>query len=151
MLPNPRDLAAGLIFAFCGIGFAASAFWGLDLGTSRRMGPGYFPLLAALILLVIGVAVCAKAFRPTTETSGPVAWRGLFAISVAVMTFALSFAVLGFLPALVLLIGISTTASGHSTLIGAVALTLVLTIFCVAIFSFGLGMPIRLIGPLFTE
>ncbi|KAB2862749.1 MAG: tripartite tricarboxylate transporter TctB family protein, partial [Bauldia sp.] len=48
---NKSDLGAGAIFIAIGLGFAAMTFAELDIGTARRMGPGYFPIMLAGILV----------------------------------------------------------------------------------------------------
>src|SRR5690606_23028922 len=53
---------------------------GLDLGTAVRMGPGYFPLILALILTGLGAIVLAQAMRVAGEPIGPIALRGMLFI-----------------------------------------------------------------------
>src|SRR5690606_8490719 len=47
---NRSDLGAGAIFIAIGLGFAAITLLELDIGTARRMGPGYFPIMLSGIL-----------------------------------------------------------------------------------------------------
>ncbi|MCU0908987.1 MAG: hypothetical protein MUF73_16465 [Rhodobacteraceae bacterium] len=61
---DPVDTAAGALFVVLGAGFA----WfgrGLEIGTTFRMGPGYFPLVLAglLILLGLGGGCCSSCLR----------------------------------------------------------------------------------------
>lgn len=57
-----RDGAAGLAFFVFGIGFAVLAL-NYPLGTTMRMGPGYFPVVLGLILAGLGLVVGLGAFR----------------------------------------------------------------------------------------
>lgn len=57
---NTRDMLSGIIFIL----FAGIAYWlnqDHALGTPRRMGPGYMPMLTFVILAGIGSVVCLLA------------------------------------------------------------------------------------------
>ena len=47
------DAAAGVLFILFGLFFGIQSL-GLDLGTAFRMGPGYFPLVLAVVLVIFG-------------------------------------------------------------------------------------------------
>ena len=51
-----KDLSAGAIFIAIAAFFLSSAWLNLEIGTSFRMGPGYFPVALAVLLLVLGGA-----------------------------------------------------------------------------------------------
>jgi hypothetical protein len=53
-----RDLLAGAVFVALGLAFLVGAL-GLERGTAFRMGPGYFPLVLAGLLVLIGVTMSA--------------------------------------------------------------------------------------------
>ena len=46
-----KDLLAGAIFIAIGAFFLSNAWRNLEIGTSFQMGPGYFPVVLAGILL----------------------------------------------------------------------------------------------------
>jgi hypothetical protein len=72
-----KDLAAGILFATIGLAFAFGSMR-YPLGTSARMGPGYFPLLLGLLLTFLGSVEIIKAVarQPTTEGAiGPWPWK----------------------------------------------------------------------------
>src|SRR5215831_9872652 len=77
----PKDFWSGVMFC----GFAAVAIFaarGYSLGSAGRMGPGYFPLLLAGLLAVLGGALIAAGvclFGVLIEPSG-------LAVSLAVLT-----------------------------------------------------------------
>lgn len=57
---NTRDLLSGIILVL----FAVVGYWlnqDHNLGTPRRMGPGYMPMLTFVILIGIGSVVCLLA------------------------------------------------------------------------------------------
>ena len=60
-LRNIRDLLAGCMFVSFGLAFLYFA-QDYQLGSARRMGPAYFPVVLALILIGIGLATVARAF-----------------------------------------------------------------------------------------
>ena len=58
---NAKDIASGVILIL----FAAVALWlnqDHSLGSARRMGPGYMPMLVFWILLGLGIIILGSAF-----------------------------------------------------------------------------------------
>lgn len=144
---NSKDAVAGLLFILLGLGFGANAYFNLALGTSLRMGPGYFPLLLSIILVGLGVATLVQALNKDDEAWGSVPWRGLVFILLGPVAFGAAIQGLGLVPSLAIISFITAFASQRMTLPMAVALTAGLTLFCVAVFTWGLGMPLPLWGP----
>ncbi len=60
---NQAQFCAGLLFAAIG---AAALIGGRSypLGTPARIGPGFYPLLLAILLLALGAAAALTALRP---------------------------------------------------------------------------------------
>jgi Tripartite tricarboxylate transporter TctB family len=143
---NVKDVGAGLIFIAIGLLFGLGST-GLEIGTSLRMGPGYFPLVLAGFLVALGLAIVAYGFGHTATGPLVVPWRGLVLILAAPVVFGLTVRGLGLAPALVLVVLISAFASRRMSVPVALALSLGLTVFCVLVFSLGLGLPLRLFGP----
>jgi Tripartite tricarboxylate transporter TctB family len=147
MTINTKDAAAGLLFIALGLAFGLNAYFTLDLGTNLRMGPGYFPLLLSGVLVVLGITILVRSFAQQDEDWGTAAWRGMFFILLGPVAFGLTLQGLGLVPALAIIAFISSFASQRVSPLLAIALTIGLTFFCVAVFSWGLGSPIRLFGP----
>jgi hypothetical protein len=143
---NLRDATAGAIFFAIGVAFAIGAR-DLEFGTAFRMGPGYFPWLLSIILMLLGTVVIAGAFTTPGEPLGPIPLRGLLLVLSAPIVFGLTVRKLGLIPAIVLATLISVVASRRSDLRLATLLTAGLTLFCVAVFSYGLRLPLPLLGP----
>ena len=149
MATKPRDdtdMIAGLLL------MAAAAFFGwqtsgLEIGTSLRMGPGYFPMVLSGLLFLLGVLVFLKSFGRTGEPMGPVAWRGMLFILPAPVFFGLTVRGLGFVPALFLTALIASQASARMRPLPALVLAVLVTIISTLIFSYGLGLPFRRVGP----
>jgi hypothetical protein len=98
-IKSQRDFFSGLIFMAMGIAFA----WGASsygIGESARMGPGYFPVALAVVLLLLGLVLMFKSLVVETEDGEPIvnwAWRPLFFVIAANLAFGVLF---GGLPAL---------------------------------------------------
>jgi uncharacterized membrane protein len=147
-MPERRnDLFAGAIFVGLGLAFGAEAWFALPIGSALRMGPGFFPLLLAVLLVLIGLAVVFVPSGAAETPSGPIPWRGLAVLLPAPVIFGATIRGLGLAPAIALIVLITVFASRNVSLRFAILLTIGLTAFCVALFHFGLGLPIRLFGP----
>jgi len=144
---NVRDIAAGSFFVCAGAAFILNATKTLDFGNATQMGPGYFPVLLAGILCFLGLAIALQAFRSEWSSVGVIPWRAAFLVGLAPITFATALEPLGLLPALLISIFLASLSSRKVSLGMAVLITVVLTTFCVVIFSYALGLPIPLIGP----
>jgi hypothetical protein len=147
MTINTKDAAAGLLFIALGVVFGLNAYFTLDLGTNLRMGPGYFPLLLSVVLIVLGIAIFVRSLAVEDEEWGAIAWRGMFFILLGPIVFGLTLQGLGLVPALAIISFIASFASQRMSPLLAIALTVGLPLFCVAVFSWGLNSPIRLFGP----
>ena len=143
---NVKDLGAGVIFIVIGLLFGVGAMQH-ELGTALRMGPGYFPLVLAGFLVALGLAIVMQGLGHSTPGRLTVPWRGLVLILAAPVVFGLTVRGLGLAPALALVALISAFGSRRMSVLLAVALTVGLTVFCVLVFSLGLGLPLRLFGP----
>ncbi|MBP1883883.1 tripartite tricarboxylate transporter TctB family protein [Sinorhizobium mexicanum] len=131
--------AVGLFFAWQSLG--------LDLGTAFRMGPGYFPLLLSCVLTLLGVVILVQSARVQGEPMGAIAVRGMLFILPAPIFFGLTVRGLGFAPAIFLTALIACFASHRMKSHWALAISLVLTVFSVAVFSYGLNLPFERFGP----
>lgn len=143
---NRSDLGAGAIFIAIGLGFAAITLLELDIGTARRMGPGYFPIMLSGILIVLGLAVALKSVAHGDEPRGPLPWRGLAVLLSVPVIFGLLIRPLGMVPVLLITTFLTSFASRRMTVAAALLLTVGLTVFCVVVFNLGLGLPLRLFG-----
>jgi Tripartite tricarboxylate transporter TctB family len=143
---NKADFAAGLLFILFGAVFGLTAL-GLDMGTTLRMGPGYFPMVLAVILTGLGVAIVISAFASVGEEMGTYAWRGMVFILTAPVFFGLTVRGLGFVPSIFATTLIAALAGAKQRLPSALVLALAVTIFTTLVFSYALGLPFRRFGP----
>ena len=114
-------------------------------GTSLRMGPGYFPTVLGSILALFGLWFIVKAFRSTEKIEPGWSLRALTVIPVSLVLFGILMTYGGFVPALIVLIFGSALASDEFNLLEVVLLTVGLTIGCIAVFIWGLGLPYPLV------
>ena len=146
IIRNPRDVMSGLLFIVLAGLFAWQAL-DLPMGTAVRMGPGYFPLLLAGLMGLLGLIVLINGLRFPGEMPSGIAWRALFVLTFSVVFFGAAVRPLGFLPALAISVFVSAAASRKFNLVTALASTAVMTVFAWAVFIKGLGLPLPLLGP----
>lgn len=99
-IKSQKDFYAGLMFTLVGLVFAVTSATSYNIGTGARMGPGYFPLLLGVVLVVLGLVITATGFTSKAEDGdkiGKWAWRPLFFVIAANLIFGL---LLGGLPKL---------------------------------------------------
>jgi hypothetical protein len=144
---NLRDALCGALFVAIA-GFFALGALGLEVGTARRMGPGYFPLLLAGVLALLGAVILANALRARAAGAfGDIAWRGMAFILPAPILFGLTVRGLGLAPAIALTAFVAALASRRMSLARAALTTAAITAFSVGVFSYALGLPYQRIGP----
>jgi Tripartite tricarboxylate transporter TctB family len=143
---NRADLTAGILFVLFGLGFGIASL-GLELGTTLRMGPGYFPMLLAVLLTGLGLAIVFTSFRTEGEAVGTYAWRGMVFILGAPIFFGLTVRGLGFVPSIFVTTLIAALAGLKLKPLHAVGLAIAVTVFCTLVFSVALGLPFRRFGP----
>lgn len=143
---SPKDVLAGLLF----IALAALFAWQagtLPMGSSVRMGPGYFPMVLSGLMGILGLIVLINGFRFKGEAPSGIAWRGLFFLTFASVFFGLFLRPLGFLPTLGVTVFLCALGSQKFHLVTGLAIAAVMVVFSWAVFIWGLGLPIQLLGP----
>jgi len=148
-IKNPQDFWCGLFF----IGLGALAIYlarDYPMGSALQMGPGYFPMWLGGIIMAFGVAIGGLAFRfegapgQDLKASGW-AFRPWIVLTGALSMYALLMdAGAGFVPSLMALTIGCALAHKDVRWGETIVLSVILTAACVAIFSYGLGMPFRL-------
>jgi hypothetical protein len=128
------------------MGFGVLALWiaqDYPGGTARRMGPGYFPSLLGYGLCVIGALLLVHGLLRDERAVEAVSARP-FLVLVAVVIFALLLQPAGLAAATTALILISAFANREFRLLETLVSAAVLVAFSVAVFIFGLGLPISI-------
>ncbi len=145
-IKSPKDFWCGLLL----IAIAAIFVLGLidlPIGSAFRMGPGYFPLLLTILLALLGLAILANGLRVEGPEVGAIPLRALLLIAIPIIFFGATLRGLGLVPSLALTVLATTFAVREWRPVTAFSTTLALLVGCVAIFVFGLGLPLSLFGP----
>ena len=142
-LSGNKDFVAGLLFALIG-GFAMALAFGYPLGTTMRMGPGYFPATLGGILVLFGLVILARGLRSGERVSEPWGWRPLGWALLSLLLFGFLVTRLGLVPALVAMLVTASLAGRELRWRETLVLTVVMTAFAVALFVYGLKIPFRL-------
>ena len=141
---SPRDFFAGAIFLLFGL---CAVLVGRDypMGTAFHMGSGYFPIVLGALLLILGAGICIKSLVITGEKLETIGLRPLLLVLLAIGAFATSVDSIGLVAATVLMTVIGAAASPESRWREVVVLTLVLLGLSVGAFTYGLGLPFKLL------
>ena len=122
----------------------------LEVGSSFRMGPGYFPTILSWLMVALGAAMAGLAWRaPHQEDAfGAVPWRALVLVVGAVLFFGLTLRGLGLVPVLLVVVLATAWASRYASLKASVPLwPWASPPSARCLFIKGLGLPLPLIGP----
>ncbi len=98
-IKSQKDFFSGLLFVVIGGAFALGAS-NYNIGTSARMGPGFFPLMLGILLAILGLIVTVRALVVQTadgDKIGAWAWKPLSFIIAANLLFGV---LLGGLPSI---------------------------------------------------
>lgn len=145
---NTKELASSLTLILIGGGFTIGSLLTLELGTTFKMGPGYFPLILSSLITLIGFILLFSAVKKDGGLDiTPAPMRAIVAIVVAPVLFGLSVRGAGFVPAVALTTLSASLASPDLNLRSVAVIAACMTLFCVFVFIYALGMPVRLIGP----
>jgi hypothetical protein len=115
------------------------------MGNAFRMGPGYFPVMLAILLMGIGTLVAGLAFRSGNVTLPKLAWRPTLIVTVAIVLFGLLINGTGLLVTTLILVGASRLARPGYPWVETAILSAVLAAICAAVFSFGLRIQMPLL------
>jgi hypothetical protein len=138
-----QDFAAGVMFAL----FGAAGLWfgrNYPVGTSLRMGPGYMPWMLCWLLILFGAGIAIKGALTPGEPLSRWYLRPLTLVSAGLMTFAVLIENVG-LPAAVIGTTVVGALGGQQFRVHEVIpLAVGLAIGSVAIFIWGLGLPMTI-------
>jgi hypothetical protein len=135
------------MFILIGGAFVVGAL-GYELGAPLRMGPGAFPVLVGALVAALGLAIVVKGLiAGEVADFGPIPWRAIAVIVLAVMFFGFTVRGLGFVPTSAVTALLTTLASTRVRPLMAVAVAAGLTLASTLIFVVGLQLRIPLWGP----
>ena len=143
-LRNNKDFFAGLLL----LGIGALGFYlalGYPFGTAIRMGPGYFPRVLSVILMVFGLFVLIRGILSPEKVIGKWGWKPLAFITVALVAFGFLMERFGLIPALVVMFFVAALGGHEFRVVEVLILTVLMSVFAVGVFVYGLGLPYPLI------
>ena len=139
----PKDFWSGVMFC----GFAAVSIFaarGYSLGSAGRMGPGYFPLLLAILLAALGGTLIARSVVSSGEPLARFHVLPLVVIAAAVCLFGVLIEPMGLVVSLAVLTLMAASSGGRFRLMETLMLAAVLIVFSVGVFVYALGLPLNI-------
>ena len=143
---NRVDVIGGAVMILLGAGFAIYAWIDLPMGTMLRMGPGFMPMLLALVLVGLGAAVILQ--RPEVEAE-PIHMLGLRTTGLIILSpllFAATVKGIGLIGATFASTVVACFATTTMTIRRSMLVAISLAAFVTGVFYYGLAVPVPLIG-----
>ncbi len=141
MIRNPRDFYTGLLFVAFGVAALVMA-QSYPVGTAARMGPGYFPRLLGILLVVGGSLQSLIGLRGAPAPQPEWHWRRLLLLLASVSLFILAAPWLGLVAAGLALVFVSAAASREFRWREALVVGALQGAAATALFVYGLGVPL---------
>jgi putative tricarboxylic transport membrane protein len=138
-----QDFMAGLAI----IAVAALAFWlarDLPAGNGGGMGPGTLPKGLAVLFALLGLALLLNSLFEKGERLARWSIRGPLLILGALVVFGLAVRPLGLAIAGPLAIAVAALSSDEVRWKETLVFGVLMTVFCIGLFKFALGLPIPL-------
>ena len=146
---DPKELWSGGLLVFIGMATVLASL-NYKLGTLARMGPGYFPLILGIILMILGllIFISPDVSSPREDGLEKLPKGAQLKTWLLVVASVALFVVLGkyggLAPATFSLCFIAALADSKNSLKTALAVGVILTLFTVVVFHYGLGMQLPL-------
>jgi hypothetical protein len=143
-LRGSADLYLGLLLLL----ISGVVIWyisGLEIGTVRRMGSGFFPLALALILAGFGLILAIRGVLTRGIGAGPITIRPLLLILLSFVVFALLVDRIGLIFAIFAQISVAHFASDETKIYQSVIFGAVLAVLSAGVFVGLLNMPVELL------
>lgn len=140
-----RDTIAGALLALAGFFIAIYAYLYYPIGQISRMGPGMFPFMMGIALLLVSGGIVAKSFLNAREAVA-INVRATTVVLGALAAFALMVKPLGAVPATMALLLISSAAVPARRLLRTLLFSSIVTAAIVFIFAYLVGINLKLFG-----
>ena len=151
MIKNPKDFWSGVMFASIGFAFAIIVkVYEYPMGTASRMGAGYFPFVLGIIMGLIGIVILIQSFASEGPPMSKFAWKPLFWILGAVVVFGLIAKSAGLALSIIILVALSSYGGDQFKVKEVVISSLILAVFSVGVFVYGLKLPFPIWPPFIT-
>ena len=136
---NPKDFWAGVLFIAVGV-FAIGLGSRYNLGSAARMGPGYFPRILGILLIILGGVLTLRALRLQGAPIPRWKWRPTLIVLGSVVLFGLIVTQVGMALSTVMLIVMASAASPEFRPREAVISGVFLAALAVGVFVIGLKL-----------
>jgi len=136
---SPKDFIAGLMFIAIGIGAIVVAL-NYTLGTAARMGPGYFPRILGILMIVLGAVLVLRSLRFQGAPLPGWKWRPVVVVLGSTIIFGLIVNYVGLVLSTILLIVMASAASREFRPKEAVISGVLLAALAVGVFVIGLKL-----------
>ena len=139
LIRHPKDFWSGVLFM--GIGAFALIYGSkYTLGTAARMGPGYFPRILGILMIVLGALLALRALRLRGDRIPGWKWRPTLLVLGSVVVFGAIVKLVGMAIATVILILMASAASHEFRPKEALIAGVFLAALAVGVFVVGLNL-----------
>jgi hypothetical protein len=140
-----KDFLAGALFVAIG-GFAFVIAQNYRMGTAMQMGPGYFPIVLSVIIIILGCCVMAVAAMKPERSEVVATWelRPLIAVLASILAFAVLIRPWGLVASIAACVVIARIGARDRGFLEIAAVIVVLSVCSIAIFSYGLHLSLRI-------
>ena len=131
-----KNVCSSALFLLFSV-YIAFESYGLDLGTWKRLGPGYFPFVASIALGIVSLSLLVRTVLkeplrkvPAARAEGPqpINWRCIVLTVAGMLVYVAIFDRLGFVPSTFLIMVFLIRAVGRAvwrvTIITALSITI---------------------------
>lgn len=145
-----KDFAAGILFlAISLFSFFLSSQY--NIGTGRRMGPAFFPVMVGGLLGLLSVLLIIRGLKRSGVPVGKVLTAAPLLILGSIALFVLTLHPLGLPAAIIIMVLVSSLASKRMKLLPTCILAVTLAVSSTIVFKFGLSQSLPVCGWLFAE
>jgi hypothetical protein len=139
---DQKEFVAGILFATIGVvAFIQSQSY--DVGTITRMGPGYFPAMIGIgLILAGGCSIVRAIWHATPERLENLRWGDMALVLGGVFLFAVLIDRLGLIEAIAALVIVSCSGRILRRPIEVLVIGVALTALAVGVFVYGLNIPV---------
>lgn len=137
------DVIGGLITVTLGL-VASYISLGYSMGSRVAIGPGVFPLILGVLLILLGAGILIGARGRDGEAPGA-NLRAIAGMMAGMVAFALLIGTAGLVPAILGCVIFSRLSEPNFRLVPVLVLGLSLSALCWGVFVFALGLPLRIL------
>ncbi len=145
--PSARqDVIGGVLSVALGV-FALAIALSYPMGSLLRMGPGLFPCIIAVLIVMLGLALIGVSFRSRPKVASVnIRLRSVLTIGLGIVLFALLLERAGLILATLTLVLVSSLAEPRWRPQRAVVLAIAMTALVYVIFIIVLQIPVAALG-----